>query len=688
MSVIAKAFDARLNHEALIILLLLAITAIVFNVIKARQIKSSVWTDSADGQRLSLANDDRADKRVLNNDTHMVFIRIIRVGFASLWILDGILQMQTSMPFGLPTSVVKPSEAGSPLWLQHLVNDTLVIWERHPITDATGIAWIQLGIGLFILLAPTGLALRIAGATSALWAFWVWIFGESMGSIFAPHPSWLFGTPGAASLYFLGGILLALPNRYLLLPSHQKLLAKIAGAYFLVMTVIQIWPDNGYWDGKVNNHNLGQLANQVHQMSLMNQPGWIKSLLGSGTHFLAGNSFVINLIVIGVLGFTALSFMTVYKNLWRYSLILLSILTIITWIFFQDFGFIGGLGTDPNSMLPTLILVSAIYYINKGNLVDADVRVLIRKVSSASSYHLSPNYITKRIAIVSIDAEGETGRPIKSEIISESSKSMTGKISAEQDFVANNASEETDRRSPSLSFGIKTLLTGFKKKPLATQFRLFTSFEAILIVALGVIPMSLSIVNYNVSPIVNEAYNGIPTAASGGNAHNFTLTGTDGGKISLSQYRNKIVFLTFLDPVCLSDCPLIAQEIKRADILLGSKKKFVEFIAVDENPLYTSVAYTKAFDQEEQMTNLPNWQYLTANSKTLTQVWNNYGITATYGAGGEMVVHSEIAYLIGVKGKIKEIFDDSPILGNNLAQTSFVNIVDSSITKYLPYRKV
>ena len=63
-----------------------------------------------------------------------------------------------------------------------------------------------------------------------------------------------------------------------------------------------------------------------------------------------------------------------------------------------------------------------------------------------------------------------------------------------------------------------------------------------------------------------------------------------------------MVLLTFLDPVCTSDCPLIAQEFRASDQMLGRAAGDVELVAIVANPIYLSVAYTRAFDQQERLT--------------------------------------------------------------------------------------
>ena len=47
--------------------------------------------------------------------------RLIRVGFGVLWVVDGVLQMQSAMPLGLPSNVTEPAAAGAPGWVRHLV---------------------------------------------------------------------------------------------------------------------------------------------------------------------------------------------------------------------------------------------------------------------------------------------------------------------------------------------------------------------------------------------------------------------------------------------------------------------------------------------------------------------------------------------------------------------------------------
>ena len=69
-------------------------------------------------------------------------------------------------------------------------------------------------------------------------------------------------------------------------------------------------------------------------------------------------------------------------------------------------------------------------------------------------------------------------------------------------------------------------------------------------------------------------------------------------------------------------------------------------VAVVANPVYRSVAYTRAFDAQEGLSRLPNWLFLTGSLAQLQQAWRNYGIAAQVLPGGGMIAHNDVAYVI------------------------------------------
>ncbi len=108
---------------------------------------------------------------------------------------------------------------------------------------------------------------------------------------------------------------------------------------------------------------------------------------------------------------------------------------------------------------------------------------------------------------------------------------------------------------------------------------------ALGVAILGVVPLATASASASASPILAQALDG-SSAALDFKAPSFTLTNQDGRAVSLASLHGKVVLLTFLDPVCTSDCPLIAQEFRQADQLLGRQSRQVELVAVVTNPVY------------------------------------------------------------------------------------------------------
>ena len=130
---------------------------------------------------------------------------------------------------------------------------------------------------------------------------------------------------------------------------------------------------------------------------------------------------------------------------------------------------------------------------------------------------------------------------------------------------------------------------------------------AIGVIILGALPMAAAQASRSASPILAEAVDGssapLHTIPPG-----FALT-DPGHPVSLASLRGKAVLLTFLDPVCLADCPLEAQEFRQAGVLLGAQASHVELVAVNLNPLYGGLAYTRVFDQEQSLSHVRNWLF-------------------------------------------------------------------------------
>ena len=142
--------------------------------------------------------------------------------------------------------------------------------------------------------------------------------------------------------------------------------------------------------------------------------------------------------------------------------------------------------------------------------------------------------------------------------------------------------------------------------------------------------------------------------------------------------------LTGLDPVCTSDCPLIAQEFRSADELLGADERQTEFVAIDLNPRYVAPAYLAAFDHQERLDGLSNWLYLTGTLSQLEHAWKSWGLSASYLPGGAMINHSEIAFVINAQGDVRYVLDTDPGAATEATKSSLAVQLEDAIKSELP----
>ncbi len=188
--------------------------------------------------------------------------------------------------------------------------------------------------------------------------------------------------------------------------------------------------------------------------------------------------------------------------------------------------------------------------------------------------------------------------------------------------------------------------------------------------AIGAAPMAMAEADRTADPIIASSLNG-PATTLNTRAAAFSLTDQNGRQVTLASLRGKVVLLTFLDPVCTTDCPLIAQEFREADQVLGNRADRVALVAIVANPLYRSTAYTRAFDRQEQLTGVPNWLFLTGSRQQLSSTWHDYYVTAQAEGAGSMVLHPDVAYVIDGSGIARTELNVDPGPGTASSESSF-----------------
>jgi len=146
-------------------------------------------------------------------------------------------------------------------------------------------------------------------------------------------------------------------------------------------------------------------------------------------------------------------------------------------------------------------------------------------------------------------------------------------------------------------------------------------------------------------------------------APDFTLVDQQGKTVSLSSFRGRPVVLTFMDPRCVTLCPIVAQEFVDAEHELARSHSDAVFVAVNVNRHALSVGAVKEFTDEHQLSTMPTWHFETGSLATLRHIWSEYDIEVyTRIVHGQWtVVHSSFVYFIAPNGKERYLaspFDD------------------------------
>ena len=589
---VVAAFKAALVHQGLIALLIFALLGLAWVTVRT-------WTPAAAEAGAGTRGPVLAEP---------AWRRLLRIGFGLLWVFDGILQAQPKMAVGLPSQVIEPIAASSPRWVQQVVNWAGTNWSYHPMQAGAASVWIQVGIGIWLLVAVRGPLSRLAGLASVGWGLVVWVFGESFGGIFAPGLTWLFGAPGAVLIYAVAGALVALPERAWRSRWLGRLMTGGTGAFLIGMAVLQAWPGRGFWQGTAGGQP-GTLAGMTGSMAQTSQPGFLSAWVNAFTTFDEAHGFAVNLVVVAALAVTGAVFLSRRPRLIRPVLAGFTVLCLADWVLVEDLGFLGGLGTDPNSMIPFVLLATAGY-----------------------------------LAVARAPAAATAAEP-----------------AAPGPGWRDKARLVRDRVRPQ----------AVRRSAAAANIQSVAAAGAFGLIILGAAPMAVAQASPVADTILAQSIDG-PSTTVDSPAPAFSLTDQDGRAVTLASLRGKVILLTFLDDTCSVDCPLIAQEFRQAGQLLSADIRRVELVAINYNPLDTQVSYIQAFDRQEGLIGVPNWLYLTGTLAQLQQVWRHYAIAPPeILPAGSMIGHGDYAFVIDQQGHMRQFLDFDTGPGTQATKSSF-----------------
>lgn len=504
--------------------------------------------------------------------------RFLRIGFAALWLVCGALQAQPRMPSGFIVNVVQPDPAAQPAWLTDLGAPFVRAWTRHPVTSDAITVWVQIGLGVLLVVAARGVLAWLAGVATIVWSLVVWLIGEQAGGLFAKGATFTAGAPGAVLIYGVAGGMLLLPWHWWDSGRAQAVARHVGSGWLALGAALQALPWERAWTSS-------GAAEPFVAGSTNSQPGLLRSPLAKVASFAAANPVVVNSVIVTLLAAAAIA-------LWfsaRPAVVTAVLgLCAVAWWLAQDFGVLGGYGTDPNSALPLAMLIAVAH----------------------------PSF-QERDARVGATDPAPTEAP---------------------------ASSADARRRTRLG---------------AARAGGIAGLVAIGAVTAVVLPAGLA------GALPRAAGGDAVRADSGGGirpvpgrpAPAFDLVDQRGMRTSLARLQGKVVVLTFLDPVCSTDCPLIANQLAVADRRLGAMAERVQFVAIDSNPVFRFRRDVTAFSETHGLAGLANWHFVTGAPDVVQTVLGNYGITVQVPAVG-MIEHTDAIYFITPEGREAAYLED------------------------------
>lgn len=304
--------------------------------------------------------------------------RTLRLVLATIWLLDGALQLQPVMFLrgsnGLG-GMLAGAAAGEPGWLAHSITWNATLVGNHPVLTGSAFASIQLLIGLGIAWQR---AVKPVLVVSIAWSLGVWWFGEGLGGVFSGVATPFSGGPGAVLMYALLAVLLwpsedtgAAPFVAARAVGERaaKLVWALLWGLLCVLSLVGSGRQSAFLQGLVTGMGPGE-------------PGWLAHLDRYSSALLLHDGTGL---AIALAALCALLASSAFLRPWCLELAIVAAVSVFAfiWVAIQDLGgILAGGATDPNSG-PLVILFALCYWpLSAGG---APRRTVIARSSDASS---------------------------------------------------------------------------------------------------------------------------------------------------------------------------------------------------------------------------------------------------------------------------------------------------------------
>jgi hypothetical protein len=301
--------------------------------------------------------------------------RVLQLGLAGVWLVDGLLQYQQFMFTKAFGQMLAEGAPGNPGFLARPITWDATLVEQHAVLLNAIFATIQLLLGLGIAFRPT---VRIALAASIAWSLGVWWFGEGLGGVLNGTANPLTGAPGAVIIYALLAVVLwpqggnnsgngsgdntarSVAGTF---GNTGATGARIARALWSVL-----WLSFAYF-ALLPANRAPQGVQSAIAVNVSGEPGWLAALERNAASLTAHQGLAISIVF-------AVAYVVIGVGVWlprrylRATLILALVVSAVIWVVGEAFGMIlAGGATDPNTgpLLALLVLAFWPVRIREGN---------------------------------------------------------------------------------------------------------------------------------------------------------------------------------------------------------------------------------------------------------------------------------------------------------------------------------
>jgi protein SCO1 len=137
-----------------------------------------------------------------------------------------------------------------------------------------------------------------------------------------------------------------------------------------------------------------------------------------------------------------------------------------------------------------------------------------------------------------------------------------------------------------------------------------------------------------------------------GPAPDFTLTSQDGARVSLRDFRGKVVAVAFIFASCTDVCPMLTDSMARVQDKLGTAfGPQIAFVSITVDPERDTPEVLKQY-AENFGADLKGWSFLTGDPAIVHEVGRKYGVFARKSTDGD-VDHTLLTSLVDPDGILR-----------------------------------